>query len=64
MILNGKYIEQDEPVRVLDFVRSYKLNRHVVAIHINEKKVDKEEFGSTYIHDDDQVTFTSMICGG
>lgn len=64
MILNGKKIDQQEPIRVLDFARSYRLSRHVVRITINGKRVHKEDFETTYIQPDDVVTFTSMVSGG
>lgn len=64
MILNGKYIGQEEPVMVLDFVRSYRLSRHVVRITINGKRIHKEEFETTYINDQDEVVFTSLVSGG
>lgn len=64
MTVNGKYHKQDEAIRVLDFVRSYLLNRHVVMILINDIRIDKEDFETTYIHDEDYVTFTSLVSGG
>ncbi len=64
MTLNGKYKQQDEPIRVLDFTRSYLLSKHVVMIHINGKHIDKDEFDTTYIYDEDHVTFTSLVSGG
>lgn len=64
MTLNGKYKRQDEPIRVLDFVRSYMLSKHVVMIIINDKRIEKEYFETTYIYDEDHVTFTSLVSGG
>lgn len=64
MILNGKSVDQEKPIRVLDFVRSYHLSRHVVRISINGKRIHKEEFETTYIQPEDTVTFTSLVSGG
>jgi len=64
MTLNNKYKHQDEPIRVLDFVRSYLLSRHVVMITINGSRIDKEDFEKVYINDEDHVTFTSLVSGG
>ncbi len=64
MILNGKYVPQDEPIRVLDFVRGYKLSRHVAFVQINGVRVPKDAFETTYIHDKDEVVFTTMVSGG
>lgn len=64
MTLNGKYKHQDEPLRVLDFVRSYMLSRYVVMIVINGNPIAKEDFEITYIYDEDHVTFTSLVSGG
>lgn len=64
MTLNGKYVQQDEPIRILDFVRSYLLSRHVVMIQINGKHIDKDDFETVYIHDEDHVTFASLVSGG
>ncbi len=64
MILNGKRVEQEKPILVLDFVRSYRLSRHVVRISINGKRIHKEDFDTTYIQIDDHVIFTSLVSGG
>ncbi len=64
MFLNGKYISQETPIRVLDFTRGYMLSRHVVRITINGVRVHKEDFESTYIYNEDKVVFTSLVSGG
>lgn len=64
MTLNGKYVRQEQAIKVIDFVRSYKLSKHVVRITINGKRVGKEEFETSYINDQDVVVFTSLVSGG
>jgi len=64
MTLNGKYVRQEQAIKVIDFVRSYKLSKHVVRITINGKRLGNEEFETSYITDQDVVVFTSLVSGG
>jgi thiamine biosynthesis protein ThiS len=64
MYINGNYKETPIPISVMDFVRSYKLNKHVVYITINKKAIQKDDFDETYIYDQDQVEFVFTVSGG
>lgn len=64
MYINGKYQKNDEPILVMDFIRSYKLNKYVVYIAINNSQINMKDFGSTYIYDEDQIDFVFTVSGG
>lgn len=64
MKINGKEKKLEEPMTILALLRSYKLSRHVVVIHVNGEIVPTELYGTIILEDTDEVRLTSIVGGG
>jgi len=64
MMLNGKVHKLDEPMTIIDFVRSFKLNRNVVVIQVNGLTIPRSGYDTTIITNTDEVQMTFVVSGG
>jgi len=64
MMLNGKLHKLDVPITIIDLVRSFKLNRNVVVIQVNEITIPRSRYDTTVLTDTDVVQMTFVVSGG
>lgn len=64
MTINGKEMNIVQPTTILDLLKTYKLSRHVVVMHVNGEIVPTDLYGTTYLNEEDEVTLTSIVGGG
>jgi len=62
--LNGKQETLREGMSVLDMLREKKLKPEIVAVELNEKILDKKDFGSAFIKDKDKIEVVFFMGGG
>lgn len=63
MIINGK-AEKTTAKTVLDLLREKELAPQLVAVEVNGRILNREEFGATPIRDGDAVEFLFFMGGG
>lgn len=64
MIINGKEKLLEKPTSVLDLLNGYKLNRHVVVMHVNGQIIPTADYDTTYLNNNDVVQLTTIVGGG
>ncbi len=64
MRINGKEVVFDKPITILELLKGYKLSRHVVVMHVNGEIIPTDQYGTTYLGQEDEVQLTSIVGGG
>lgn len=65
ILLNQKEVTVDSPeTTVAKLVELKQLPSFGVAIAVNNKVVRKADWGSTVLHEGDNITLISAVCGG
>ena len=63
VVING-IAENTTAATVLDLLRAKDVTPQLVAVEVNERILDREEFGRTPIKDGDAVEFLYFMGGG
>ncbi len=64
IVVNGEQREADEPLTVAQLLATLQLRSEQVAVEINLKILDREDFLTWNLHDGDKVEVLSLIGGG
>ncbi|MEO8325748.1 MAG: sulfur carrier protein ThiS [Nitrospirota bacterium] len=64
IVVNGEQREADEPLTVAQLLATLQLRSEQVAVEINLKIIDREDFLTWNLHDGDKVEVLSFIGGG
>jgi len=64
IVVNGEQREADEPLTVAQLLATLQLRSEQVAVEINLKILDREDFLTWNLHDGDKVEVLSFIGGG
>ena len=62
--INGKPVELEGPTRLVDYLASLKVDPRAVAVEINERILDRDEFPAATFQDEDVVEIVRMVGGG
>lgn len=63
MKLNGKPVEL-EARTVLELLQAKEIEPQMVAVELNEKMIDREQFGKTALQENDQIELHYFMGGG
>ncbi len=64
IFLNGKEVETENTVTLLELVQKMKLPAELVACELNLKIVKRNDYARTKISEGDQIEILQMIGGG
>jgi thiamine biosynthesis protein ThiS len=64
MILNGRSVEIEEKLSVLDLMLTYKVKTGAVIVSVNEKVLKPDELKETMVCEGDRMEFVSLVGGG
>jgi len=62
--VNGRPVELPRPTPLLDYLQSLGVNPRVVAVEVNERILDRDEFALTTLAGGDVVEIVRMVGGG
>ncbi|MEI6679979.1 MAG: sulfur carrier protein ThiS [Mariniphaga sp.] len=63
--VNGKIQEVEVPILLIDLIKMNNVEQpEMVSIQVNGEFVDRENFNSTQINDNDEVDFLYFMGGG
>lgn len=62
--INGKPAQLPGPTRLVDYLASLKVDPRAVAVEINERILDRDEFPTAVINEGDVVEIVRMVGGG
>ena len=61
--INGKDEDMDA-VSVLDVLKIRNIEPRMVAVEVNSKMIERDDYGTTQLKDDDEVEFLYFMGGG
>lgn len=64
IVVNGEQHEAEEPLTVIQLLQTLNLRSDQVAVEINLKILDRDDFPTWNLHDGDKVEILSFIGGG
>ncbi len=64
MKLNGKFIELNYEVSLLDFLQQNKYDISKIAVELNGDIVSKAQYINVVLHEDDTLEVVSFVGGG
>jgi len=64
MRVNGKNIEVSTKISLDDFIRSNSYDSKRIAVELNGKIVSKNDYGSTFLTDNDMLEIVTFVGGG
>ena len=65
ILVNGKVQEVEVPVSLIELIKNNKVEQpEMVSIQVNGEFVDRDNFGTTQINDNDEVDFLYFMGGG
>ncbi len=65
ILVNGKAQEVDTPIVLIDLIRNNKVEQpEMVSIQVNGEFVNRDDFNSTLLNDNDEVDFLYFMGGG
>ena len=62
--LNGRKLELDKKYSVFTLLKKYKINSKKIAVEVNGKIVNKNQYNSFYLKDKDKIEIVHFIGGG
>lgn len=63
--INGKTHEFDkQTMTVVDILNKKQINKDIVVVEINKIIIDKKDYDSTYVKNNDKIEILSFIGGG
>jgi sulfur carrier protein len=62
--INGKPVELETQIPLLDYLARVGVDPRVVAVEHNERILDRSEFGSAVLDQGDRVEIVRMVGGG
>ena len=64
MIVNGKQVELNEPITLLDYLLREGYNLSHVVVEKNMEIITRERFGETTLGEDDDINVLRFMGGG
>lgn len=64
IVLNGKMFDIDCPITIKDLLISKGIDADRVVVEVNYQIKVKQEWGTFFINDDDQVELLQFVGGG
>lgn len=61
--VNGK-VEEIEEMSVMDLLKAKDVEPRMVAVEVNSKMIDREEYETTILKEGDEVEFLYFMGGG
>ncbi len=61
--INGKDEETNE-TSVLDVLKARNIEPRMVAVEVNSKMIERDDYGTTHLKDGDEVEFLYFMGGG
>ncbi len=62
--VNGKKMEMEEKMNLLDLVSSFTATRGAVIVELNENVVSKDDWKDTLLKAHDRVELVTLVGGG
>lgn len=62
--VNGKHVELEQPVRLLDYLERLGVDRRAVAVELNGVILERAGFEHAFLGDGDVVEIVRMVGGG
>ena len=65
ILVNGKAQEVESPISLIDLIRNNKVEQpEMVSIQVNGEFVNRDDFNSTLLNNNDEVDFLYFMGGG
>ena len=64
LTVNGRPVELDRPTPLLDYLGGLGVDARAVAVEVNARILDRDEFASTTLQEGDVVEVVRMVGGG
>ncbi len=62
--INGKVEDIDENMSVLDLLKTRNVEPRMVAVEVNSKMIEREEYATTVLKEGDEIEFLYFMGGG
>jgi len=62
--VNGKVEEIEENMSVLDLLKSKNVEPRMVAVEVNSRMIEREEYATTVLKEGDEIEFLYFMGGG
>ncbi len=62
--VNGRPVDLPRPTPLLDYLNGLGVDARTVAVEVNERILERDEFGLTTLADGDLVEIVRMVGGG
>ena len=62
--INGKHVELDGPMSLLEYLEKLELNPRAIAVEHNGEIIERASYASIVLHDGDRVEIVRMVGGG
>lgn len=64
MIVNGKEMNFEENITVLELLKNLSISEHKVVVEVNYNIITKEQFSEVILNKEDTVEIVSFVGGG
>lgn len=64
VIVNGKMMDFDEGIAILDLLKKLNLSKEKVVVELNYNIIAKEQFTEILLNKEDKVEIVSFVGGG
>ncbi|MGH7903518.1 MAG: sulfur carrier protein ThiS [Candidatus Dormibacteraceae bacterium] len=64
LTVNGRAVELEGPVGLVDYLHSLPLDPRAVAVEVNDRILDRADFETTTLADGDRLEVVRMVGGG
>ena len=62
--LNGRKVELSNKHSIVSLLKKYKINGKKIAVELNGKIINRNQFNSVYIKNNDKIEIVQFIGGG
>jgi sulfur carrier protein len=63
-VLNGRSVEIEEKLSLLDLMLTYKVKMDAVIVSVNDKVLKPDELKETMVREGDRIELVSLVGGG